>query len=229
VLCGAVVSRGLLLAAWLAAIGWFASQGWTMAPSRMGAMAQVCFLALAAMLGALWWLAASALWVALVTEASQGHDRLHAPPTANFLDWFDEALYCSMALAAGCGGAWLVRQFVPGGGFAGAYGSWLAGLCCFAAALLSALEQGSPLGVVSGRLLSSIVQRPRAWLRFVAQSALIAGAAAGLAWRGLDGVLLAAPAATALSLVYAERVGSLGWRLAESVDKQEEPGAAGSR
>jgi hypothetical protein len=102
-------------------------------------------------------------------------------------------------------------------------------LCCFAAALLSALEQGSPLGVVSGRLLSSIVQRPRAWLRFVAQSALIAGAAAGLAWRGLDGVLLAAPAATALSLVYAERVGSLGWRLAESVDKQEEPGAAGSR
>ena len=96
----AVVARWLTLSAALTMIGWFAAYGLSSGQGGgMGAIAQVCFLALATMLGGMWLVAASAIWLAILTESAEGHRRLDNPPTANFLEWFGETFYVMISAA----------------------------------------------------------------------------------------------------------------------------------
>jgi len=178
-------------------------------------------------LGLLWLIAASAIWLAVLTESSEGNDRLHHPPGAVFLDWTGDFLYVVTAGMAGLAPWWVVSRFLGnlpleqrGGLLAGGW------LLCFPVLLLSSLESGSPVGLFSVRLFSSLVRRPGQWLLFYLETALLAGGCvlAAVAMNSLSPwlSLLAIPLGVAASLLYFRLLGRLAWWLAESLPMVDE-------
>ncbi|MBX3425256.1 MAG: hypothetical protein KF688_06210 [Pirellulales bacterium] len=218
-----ILTRWVTLSALLVAISWLASQASMAMAGGMGAIMALCFFAAAIMLGTLWFLASSALWLAIIAESSDGHDRLHSPPGANFYDWLGDAgvVFASGVMSAIP--AWLAWKFVPldfEARYAVAAAVWLA---CLPVALLSALEQGSPLAIVSPRLCGTLVLRAGAWLAFYVQAAAIwIGAAALIQAAPSAALLLAPPLAVGASLAYFRLVGLLAWRLAETTRPRDE-------
>ena len=80
------------------------------------------------------------------------------------------------------------------------------GVVFFPVLLLSELERGSPIELLSPKLWGSLVTRPGHWLLFYAQTALIclacAGVVAGLAVLSLPLALLAVPVLVVGSFLY---------------------------
>ncbi|MCA9238261.1 MAG: hypothetical protein KDA44_22465, partial [Planctomycetales bacterium] len=223
-LTGAIATRWLTLSAGLFVVMWFAMQAWTTfsSLSQMGAIMAICFYALAVMLGALWFVAASAVWLAVVAESADGHRRLHNPPTSVYLDWLGDAVYLGVAAVAAALPACGVARFIPWGPLnplaVGAV-AWAAALPVM---LLSALEEASPMGVLSPRVWSSLVRRPLHWALFYAMSALIVAFAVSLVVAAPAAVNFLAPMFVAVSLVYFRLLGLLGWWLSESMADDEE-------
>jgi hypothetical protein len=210
----------------LIAVAWLLRYGLTTSGGGMAAIAQVCFFACGIMLAAPWWLAASALWVAIVTETASNHDQLYAPPSGNFFDWMGEAAYAAMAVAAGMIPGWVAWRLLAAEPAVQLPAAVAIGLAGVGFALLSALEEGSPLSVISGRLAASLVRRPLPWLLFTMAAAALAAVTASVGpWMLERGGVLTAPVAFAASLVYARSVGKLGRRLSQatSADEAEEP------
>lgn len=189
-----------------------------------GAIYTICFLVVAVILGSLWLGAAGAFWLAIITESADGHDRLHDPPTTDFVSWFDGAIYIvvagSISLAPGSGiHAALVAADLPASQWT-VVGAWL---LVFPLVLLSALEGCSPWAVVSPRLFATLTRCPIVWLFFYVETALlgvgVVGALAGMLTRPPWGPALAAPAAVGASLLYARLIGRLAWWLAEATSE----------
>jgi hypothetical protein len=161
------------------------------------------------------------LSLAIVTESSEGADRLHDPPSWISMD-FAEAFFVAMAGAVSAIPAWLTLKATgnlpPDAQEAIAIGAWMA---CFPIILLSNLEQSSAFAVFSPRLASSLLRRPGPWLLFYVESAILAavagaaiiGIAAGPWWLVYFGPWVAV---TTL-LVYMRLIGRLAWWLAETM------------
>jgi len=183
----------------------------------------VCSVAAACILGSLWISAAGALWLSILTESSEGNDRLYNPPSPVFLDWLLQATYLVIASAVAGIPGWAIGQVVPQAGLALAIGGWLVG---FPVLLLSALEAGSPLAIFSPRLAASVFRRFGYWLLFYLESTLLIGAG-GLAAGTLVFVspwfaLAAVPLCVGVAIVYFRLLGRLAWWLAESLTISED-------
>ncbi len=198
------------LASTLALGGW-GSEGY-------GAIMGMFQLALACVAGLLWFAASSALWCVILTESSEGSDRLYDPPSAAPYEWLGQMLYVGLAMAASPILGWAL-----GTAFSEpVLGMAISAFVCFPIALLSSLERSSPLEIVSTRIFGSLVRRPGHWLLFYLQTGLLMGLF--LMGTQLLGkyLLLAIPLGMFLSVVYFRLLGRLAWWLAESMPEMED-------
>jgi hypothetical protein len=183
--------------------------------------AAVCCLAAACILSPLWLSAIAALCCSILTDSSEGNDKLYNPPNANFMEWFGPAFYLALAIAAslvlgGLLGAPLAR--VPE---AMAIGFFL----FFPLVLLSMLEIGSPVGFVSSRLFGTLLNRPGCWLLFYLETApLVVAIYFGATSPAIStlAVVLASPFCLAMALLYFRLLGRLAWWLAGSLAEDKE-------
>lgn len=223
-LCEAILVRWIILSISLTIVIWLLSF------ALLPVYSQYQVVALAGLVfGVLWAMSIAAIWIAVLIESSDGNDRLHNPPDMLFYDWFGNLIYVAVASAIagvpfgviavplvewlrGDLGAWL-----PGGA---ATGGWL---FCFPIVLLSMLEQGSPLAILSPRIVGSLVRQPMAWLLFYAETALLVAGSAMAVFAAVKLspwlMLAVGPTAVALSLLYFRLLGRLAWWLAEEVRK----------
>lgn len=170
---------------------------------------------------------ASAISLCVITESSEGNDRLYQPPGMVFYDWMADMLFFitsgTLAMAPWWGLTQVLKQDVPMEylGMLTAVG-WLFTFPLF---LLSCLENGSPMELYSSRVFGSVVRRPGHWLLFVAQSLVLVGGclvavAAMLVWNPMT-VWLAVPLGVSAMLIYVRTLGRFAWWLAESLPVEE--------
>ena len=218
--CEAIVVRWIILSVSLTIVLWLLSF------SLLPISSQYQFIALAGLVfGSLWAMGTAAILIAVLTESSEGNNRLHNPPALIFYEWFGDLFY--VVIASAMAGVpfgviavplakllpWDLGLWLPG---SAAIGGWL---FCFPIMLLSMLEQGSPAAIFSPKLVRSLWRQPWAWLLFYAESTLLIAVCAtslvaAVMLTPLLG-LLATPIVVAMSLVYFRLLGRLAWWLAE--------------
>lgn len=175
--------------------------------------------------------ALAALCLSVLTESSEGNDRLYNAPGPVFLDWAADVFYL---LIPG------VLAFAPSAVLVRAFGEQLAfqhqallvaagWLFFFPFFMLSCLENGSALEPFSPRIFGSVATRPGHWLLLVLVSlAVCAGASfayTSLLTAASQGslilLLLETPLFLATSLLYFRILGRFAWWLAESLAVEE--------
>jgi len=174
----------------------------------------VCALALATMVGGIAFGAAAALCCAILTDSSEGCDQLYNAPSTAPQQWLGEASYVGLALVVSWIPGWAISQATTQPTLSMALGCFF----CFPIVLLSSLEQGSPLAVISFRLVGSLFRCSGQWLMFYLVAALMLF---GLGWPSwailqLSGMraVLAVPIALAAVLFYFRLLGRHAWWLA---------------
>lgn len=181
---------------------------------------------IAAILGSV---ALSAICLVVLTESSEGNDRLHNPPGPVFLDWMGEVFYLVTPAVLALAPWWVLcrvlERELP----------WqqqsivlmVGWLFTFPLLLLSSLENGSALEPFSARIFGSVSRRPGHWLLLVIVTAAIAAGA----WAGIETLLqlesatvglLVIPLIVATALLYFRVLGRFAWWLAESLSTTEE-------
>jgi hypothetical protein len=191
-------------------------------PMGKGMMILLVAFGVSAVFGALAFMVASACWLAVLKESSEGNDRLYEPPGLVFVDWAGECFFVLFASAMALAPGLLAWRFIPnmplGLGPALATAS---GLLLFPVFLLSQLDNGSPLEFFSPKLARTLLKRPGQWLLFYAESVVLLGgctaAIVGLQILSPVLVLISVLLASASSFVYFRLLGRLGWWLAESL------------
>ena len=172
--------------------------------------------------------AAGAIWVAVLTESSEGSDRLYHPPGPIFLDWLGSMFYVITSSMLAFAPWWLLGQ-VLGKDLPIEYHGILQ-LCgwlfTFPLLLLSCLENGSPLELFSPRIFGSVAKLPGHWLILFVESAILAGscllAVAGLLVLDPRMAFAAVPLCVGATLLYFRILGRFAWWLAESLATAEE-------
>jgi hypothetical protein len=229
---GEVLAHGTLLSLWLSGVIWLGSQLVAAGMGGMAAIAGLCLFTAALILGLIWLTVAAPIWVAIVTESSEGHDRLQTPPNWFAFEWFGDTLTFAIAAAASLIPSWFAAKGIDlalRASSDGASGLSLVAiggvtavgwLVCFPILLLSSLDQGSPLDVFSPRVLGSLVRGFVPWLAFYVVSTLwlagfgyIGGKAAtapGSLWT-VPFIMVAA------SILYMRFLGRLAWWLADAL------------
>jgi len=203
--------------------------------SFQGAMLTLVLLAfaIAAIFGVLSLMAASAFWLAVLKESSEGNDRLYHPPGPIFVDWAGECFYLVFAGAMSVAPGMLLWKFAPIAfnwtvpDWVGAAVVVIGSLGLLPIFLLSQLENDSPLEFFSPKLAGTLLKRPGQWFLFYAETALLAGGSAaaivGLLLLHLPGMLAASVLIAAVaSFLYFRLLGRLAWWLAESLATDEE-------
>jgi hypothetical protein len=205
----------------------------------MGGIMAVCFFALACILGMLWLTCAAPLWLSLIVESSEGHDGIQDPPSWSSFDWFGETLHIVVPAAGSAIPAWLVTKgaqvawraidpataaftFANNGTIAMGVAAWL---LIFPVALLSSLDQGSPLDVFSRHILGSLVRGMGPWLVFYVVSTLWVAAFGMAGYFAVQRPLALGTVAAigvAATLVYMRLLGRLAWWLAEMLPGVED-------
>jgi len=174
-------------------------------------------------------MAASAFWLAVLKESSEGNDRLYHPPGPIFVDWAGECFYVVFAAAMSIAPGMLLGKFAPSlPGWAGPTAVAIGALGLFPVFLLSQLENGSPMEFFSPKLAGTLLKRPGQWLLFYAETVLVVGGSAAT----IVGLLLLSPntlpalvlIAAGASFLYFRLLGRLAWWLAESLPLPEETG-----
>ncbi|MBA3480658.1 MAG: hypothetical protein H0T51_02480 [Pirellulales bacterium] len=223
-LTGEVFARWLALSAVLTVAGWFLS--WVASAMSANVFLAIPMFAAGCACFGFWLIIALPVMLAIVTESSEGNDRLHDPP--NWMSFeFAQAFFVAIAAAVSMVPAGLTLKiptvWPQEGHVALAAAVWLA---CFPIAQLSNLEQSSAFAVFSPRLASSVFRCPGPWLLFYLESLLLAAmaVAAGLAiFAGPASLLLLLPwLAVAALLIYMRLLGRLAWWLAETMPAPDE-------
>ena len=162
--------------AWVTLVGLIAG-GFLLVTMMLNPVAAIPFFLGAAAAAILSLSAIGAFCLAVLTESSEGNDRLYHPPGPMFLDWMGDVFYlvfpAVLAMVPGSLLAVALQQELPRESqgllmFVG----WL---FTFPLLLLSSLENGSFLEPFSFRIFGSVAKRPGLWLLFVAESAVIIG------------------------------------------------------
>ncbi|MCG8451400.1 MAG: hypothetical protein MI725_17680, partial [Pirellulales bacterium] len=211
------------LPAWwlsLSAVG-FVLLGLATLAATQHAFVAVCCLALAIMVGGICFAAATALCCAILTDSSEGCNRLYNAPPFIPHEWFAEAAYLGIAMVVSLIPASLIGRIAP----EPMIGMALGMLLCFPIVLLSSLEQGSPLSVLSVRLVASLVRKPLHWLMFYLVTSLVIGGSVWAAWALMQSSAIASaavvPLAVATVLLYFRLLGRFAWWLAESLPEDD--------
>lgn len=206
----------------------------TMGSVQQGIMA-IFMSAFGAAMAMVWLTFAAPTFLTIIGESAEGHDRIHDPPTWSPLEGMSE----SFQLAAALGAA----------GLAGALPSWLAvwasqkagvtlpseavaaigiamPLLVLPLALLGTLLENTPFGVVSPRLITTLLKCPGPWMLFYIESALLAAAAGALGFGafllGPLGLFLLPLIAMGMLTAYTRLLGRLAWWISEATAVQDD-------
>jgi len=171
--------------------------------------------------------AAGAFGITVLTESSEGNDRMHHPPGPVFLDWMGSMFYVITSGMLALAPWWLICRVLEKDltmvqqGIIETCG-WL---FTFPLLLLSCLENGSPLELFSPQIFSSVTKRPGHWLLFFVETVVLAGVClvslAAMLTYNPKLVFLAVPLCVAASLLYFRILGRFAWWLAESLATAE--------
>jgi hypothetical protein len=154
---------------------------------------------------------ASACCLSVIESTASGYDQVEEWYAGDWREWLWSMLY-------------IVGMLVPAGA-AGAAVKWLAGswtaagaatLVLYPVVLVSVLENGSPLALVSPTVLKTLKAAWGAWLIFYAESGVLVGAFVLLAVRQFPAhrwalAFASGPLLAALALVYFRLLGRLIW------------------
>jgi len=207
---------------WLSAVGMTVA-GFMMFVVSLNPIAAIPFFIAAGASAIMGLCAFSAISLAVLTESSEGNDRLYNPPGAVFLDWIGDVFYLVTSAVLALAPWWLLctvlEQNLPKE-YQGLvlFVGWL---FTFPLLLLSCLENGSPMEPYSHRVFGSLSKRPGHWLLFVVESAVLVGgtvaAIGGLLTTSPTVALLVVPVCVASILLYFRVLGRFAWWLAESL------------
>jgi len=206
---------------------WFIATAMSEVPMGKAMMILLVAWGTTTVFGVLTLMAASASWLAVLKESSEGNDRLYNPPGPIFVDWVGECFYVVFATSMAVAPGMLAWRFIPqlpwwlGPGLAAA--SWL---LLFPVFLLSQLKNGSPMEFFSPKLAGTWLKCPGPWLLFYAESVVLWGgcgaAIVGLQILSPALVVVSVLLASATSFLYFRLLGRLGWWLAESLPVEEQ-------
>ncbi len=167
-------------------------------------MTSLVLLGTTTLLLAIWGTVASAFCLAILRDSAAGNDRIENWPEAIFLDWALDGLYLLgslvVAVVAGMFLQWLLEPV----GLPEEMGVFGGVAAVFPIALLSMLERGSPLGLISPAVWDSLWRRRGAWATFYIASVILAAAT-----MGLTAVIVLLPGLVAMPLVVTLFVGAL--------------------
>ena len=219
-----VLARWVALSLALTGAGWLLS--WVLSAMGSQVFMAIPMFAVGCVFAGLWLLSALPLMLAIVTESSEGNDRLHDPPNPMGFD-FGEAFFVALAGVVSTLPAWLAvkaASALPGEAQGAiAVAAWLV---CFPIVLLSNLEQSSAFAIFSPRLGASLVRCAGPWLLFYIETAVLFAAALGTLFAislGPTWVAYFGPWVTVgTMLVYVRLIGRLAWWLAETMPAAEE-------
>ncbi len=213
--------------AWVTLVGLMAG-GFLLVTMMLNPIAAIPFFFGAVAAAILSLSAIGAFCLAVLTESSEGNDRLYNPPGPVFLDWMGEVSYLIFPAALAPAPWWLLcmalqKELPPGAPSLLIAVGWL---FTFPLLLLSSLENGSAFEPFSFRIFGSVTKLPGHWLLFVVESAVIVGVTLaviyGLVATGSPALLLPiVPLCVASALLYFRVLGRFAWWLAENEKNKE--------
>jgi hypothetical protein len=166
--------------------------------------------------------------LAIVENSAAGLDELAAAPDTTLVERFKPTAFVTfvawVATLPGFAFGYLVLGTLFGGG-AGmvVVPTMLVAFFLFPVLLLSTLESDSIVQLLAPRVVRSLRNNWRLWLRFYAASGALLllglGLAAGLFLIPFAGPFLAAPLLAAAPLIYARMIGRLSWLAAYEADR----------
>ena len=189
---------------------------------------QVAFVALFAWLfgmvaGGLLTAVASACWLSIVVDSTDGHDEVQNWQTRHFSDWFPPLLnfVCAVSMSTTPGVLLSIGigQLIPTNIWSHVAIAYVTTVAIFPLVVLSQLDNDSAFGVFSGRIFGTLARCTGSWMLFYIETALMLGACVGAAAAcAILNVLplVPVPLYVAAFLLYARLLGRLGWRLAEA-------------
>jgi DNA-directed RNA polymerase subunit RPC12/RpoP len=211
-----VIARGIFISIVCGVAAWLFNDAVNTPVAGVAAIASMALMVGFVFASVLWLSFAAPFFLAIIAESSEGHDRLHEPPAWSLFDWFVEGFYfMAAAFAAGLPalGVWKLTTTLP----PETQTPMIVGvvLLIFPLALLGALLEDTPLGVVSPKLLGTLPRCAGPWLLFylvtTAMWALAGLAAWGLMQAGDWGVLALPFIAMGATITYMRLLGRLGW------------------
>lgn len=211
-----VIARGIFISIVFGVAAWLFNDAVNTPVAGVAAIASMALMVGFVFASVLWLSFAAPFFLAIIAESSEGHDRLYEPPAWSPLDWFGEGFYfLAAASAAGLPalGVWKLTTTLPPETRAPLMAGTV--LLIFPLALLGALLEDTPFGVVSPQLLGTLPRCAGPWLLFylttTAMWALAALAAWGLLRAGDWGVLALPFIAMGAMITYMRLLGRLGW------------------
>lgn len=233
-----IIARWIALALLLGVTGQLLAESLLSPMQGMAEAIKIIFSALGVAAAGVWMAMAGPLFVAVVGESSAGNDELYEPPKFLAFDWFGELFTAAMAIgmaALVATGVWRLTGLaaddaaIPTSVRAAIAGATF--VLIFPVTMLSALLEGSPLGVISPKLLATLGRCPGPWLLFYAEAFILAAFVGVAAWLllpqqpgppppsftwGLPPVLLGA------LLVAMRLLGRLAWWISDAMPEEDE-------
>jgi predicted Zn finger-like uncharacterized protein len=234
------LSAGFMCAGWVLITGLQAAMS-----GGMGAIAGMCFFAIGCALMMFTASACSSLLMQIVIDSSTGNRQIQDWPS--FLDWFGSLLYFIVGGMMSAIPGWTIAQIPPLSSSPG-LGQLLpaTSIClCLPIVFLSQLDNATPMGIVSGRVIASIGRCPFSWAFFYFECAVVIAICALATLLVTSGpgevarvvtfrgntinfagspftLLWLTPLYVAAMIILARLLGRLGWRLAEAESTDEE-------
>jgi DNA-directed RNA polymerase subunit RPC12/RpoP len=217
-----VLVRWLGISVALGAAGWVLLNGLAMAMTGgFGAIAGMCFFAIGCVFTMLAASAAAGALLQIITESAVGNREIENWPS--LLDWFGSLLFLGVSG---------IMSAVPGSAVSlipplHSNPSWSAlaigiGIAiCWPVMILSQLHINSIWGIVSPRILGSLVQCPFSWALFFLETfallAICGAAIIFIAGNNAMATLWLMPLFVAVMIILARLLGRLAWMLSEKI------------
>ena len=161
----------------------------------------------------------------IIMESSEGNRKIHGWPV--FTDWLASLLYVGVAIPMSAVPGFAISR-IPAIQSNPELSAMLPGISIFAflpIVMLSQLDINSPAGILSGRILGSLLRCPFSWITFYIEIAILAAICVGATYwveqnyPGAGQWLM--PLYVAAMILSARLLGRLAWRLAEAMAIEE--------
>jgi hypothetical protein len=208
------IAAGYFISLWLMAFG--VSLAMT---GGFGAIGGICLFVAGGVLTMVISSISFSIFRTIVAESAEGVKQVGQWPMA--FDWFGDFLAFAVAAVLSGFPAWVLVKVLPRDPVVSAVALAASIVISFPIIVLSQLDIGSIFGVLSPRLLTTLVRCPFSWLLFFAETAgmaalFIVGVFSAVAI-GINPLIVAAPLGAAIFILYARLLGRLAWRIAEAV------------
>jgi DNA-directed RNA polymerase subunit RPC12/RpoP len=188
----------------------------------LGAVGGMCIFALGCALTMVCASITFSMFLTIVAASSDGAKEIQEWPIV--FDWFGDFFAFAVAAVMSAFPGWPIAKLFPEEPVQTvAFGASM--VIFFPLALLSQLDIGSMWGILSPRILKSLLKCPFSWLTFYVETGTMAAACVVAtryaAQQGLNPMIAAAPLGAITLFLYARLLGRLGWRLAEAMPEKD--------